>query len=71
MALAAGAATGVQFAPVNTPMLENAIRRAAGLYRQPAHWRRMQANGMATDVSWRGPAKLYAALYRGLAAERG
>jgi starch synthase len=70
MALAAGAGTGVQFAPVNTPMLESALRRAARLYREPQAWRRLQANGMATDVSWRAPAKRYAELYRGLVAER-
>ena len=57
MALAAGAGTGVQFAPVNTPMLENAIRRTASLRRDPAAWRRLQANGMASDVSWRQPAR--------------
>jgi starch synthase len=71
MAIAAGAGTGVQFAPVNTPMLENAIRRAARLYRQPGTWRQLQANGMATDVSWRQPARRYAELYAGLIAERG
>jgi len=70
MSLAAGAGTGVQFAPVSAPMLENAIRRTAALYRQPDVWRRLQANGMATDVSWRQPARLYAELYRGLIAER-
>ena len=70
MSLAAGAGTGVQFAPVSTPMLENAIRRTAALHRDPAAWRRVQANGMATDVSWRQPARLYAELYRGLIAER-
>ena len=32
MAVAAGAGTGVQFSPVNAPMLESAIRRAARLY---------------------------------------
>ncbi|MEI9963325.1 MAG: hypothetical protein WDM92_00015 [Caulobacteraceae bacterium] len=51
-------------------MLENAIRRTAVLYRDPTVWRRLQANGMATDVSWRSPAKLYAELYRGLVADR-
>jgi len=71
MSLAAGSGTGVQFAPVNAPMLENAIRRTASLYREPAVWRRLQANGMATDVSWRQPARFYAELYRGLIAERG
>ena len=70
MAIDSGVGTGVQFAPVNTPMLESAIRRAAGLYRDRPDWRRLQANGMATDVSWRRPARAYAELYRGLVAER-
>jgi starch synthase len=70
MALAAGAATGVQFAPVSVPMLEHAIRRAAALYRDKPMWRRLQANGMATDVSWAAPARLYAELFRSAIAER-
>jgi starch synthase len=67
MALASGAATGVQFAPVALPMLERAIRRTAALYRDKPAWRRMQANGMAADVSWNDPARLYAALFAELA----
>jgi starch synthase len=70
VSLAAGVATGVQFAPVEVPMLEYAIRRAAALYRNKPAWRRLQANGMATDVSWAGPARQYADLFRGLIAER-
>ena len=70
MALAAGVATGVQFAPVNTPMLESAIRRTVHLHRDPEAWRRFQLNGMATDVSWRRSAKVYADLYRELIAAR-
>ena len=70
MAMAAGAATGVQFAPVSVPMLEHAIRRAAALYRDKPAWRRLQANGMVADVSWAAPARLYAELFRGLVAER-
>jgi starch synthase len=67
MALASGVATGVQFAPVSAEMLEAAIRRAAALKRSPEIWQRLQRNGMATDVSWRDPARRYAALYRELA----
>lgn len=70
MALASGAATGVQFAPVETPMLENAIRRTLELYRAPEAWRRLQLNGMATDVSWTQSARRYAQLYAGLLTER-
>jgi starch synthase len=70
MALAAGVATGVQFAPVVGPMLENAIRRTAALFRDPPQWRSLQKNGMACDVSWRRSARCYADLYRDLIAER-
>jgi starch synthase len=70
MSLAAGAATGVQFAPVETPMLEAAIRRTVALHRHPDTWTRLQRNGMASDVSWRASAERYAKLYRGLIAER-
>ncbi len=69
-ALAAGSASGVQFAPATREMLEAAIQRTASLWRQPATWRRLQRNAMRTDVSWRRPAARYAALYRALLAER-
>ena len=64
------ASTGVQFAPVDRPSLEAAIRRTARLYRKPDQWRLLQAHGMAADVSWRLPARRYAELYRDLIAER-
>jgi starch synthase len=69
-ALAAGAATGVQFAPVSAEMLDVALRRTVALYREPTVWCQLQRNGMASDVSWRGPARQYAALYRGLVETR-
>jgi starch synthase len=68
MALAAGVATGVQFAPVSAEMLRGAIQRTLALYRQPQVWRRMQENAMAADVSWRLPAQQYAALFQDLIA---
>jgi len=70
MSLASGAATGVQFAPVETPMLESAVRRTLALYRDPETWRRLQLNGMACDVSWSQSARRYAELYAELIAER-
>ena len=66
MALNAGVATGVQFAPVTAEMLRAAIQRTAALYRQPRVWQQMQRNGMATDVSWHHPAQQYANLFRAL-----
>ncbi len=66
MALAAGVATGIQFAPGSAEMLANGIRRTASLFRTADAWRKMQQMGMATDVSWRRPANRYATLYREL-----
>jgi starch synthase len=68
VALAGGVATGVQFAPVTPEMMRVAIERTVALYREPKTWQKLQANGMAADVSWRDPARRYAALFRGLAA---
>ncbi len=70
MAVAAGAGSGVQFAPPTREMLTAAIGRAMALWRKPAVWRRLQRNAMKTDVSWRRPAARYAALYRSLLAAR-
>jgi starch synthase len=65
-ALGQGVATGLQFSPVTAEMLRVAIERTAALYREPAVWRRLQANGMSADVSWRDPARRYATLFRDL-----
>jgi starch synthase len=69
-ALAAGVATGFQFAPVAVHALEAALARAARIYRDKATWRALQERGMTTDVSWRRPARQYAELYRSLAERR-
>lgn len=68
MALDQQVATGIQFAPVDVNMLQAAVRRAASLFADKPVWSRMQRNGMKADVSWRNPARHYAALYRGLVA---
>jgi starch synthase len=67
-ALMAGVATGVQFAPPATVELSGAIGRANTLFQDQASVRRTRLNGMRADVSWRGPAKRYAGLYREIAA---
>jgi starch synthase len=66
MALAAGVATGLQFAPVTEIGLAAAIDRASALWRDRATWAGLQRNGMAADVGWTRPARHYAALYRDL-----
>ena len=67
VAVAAGVATGVMFAPVTLEALEAAIKRTARLWRQQATWRTLQANAMATEVGWERSAGRYAALFRDLA----
>jgi starch synthase len=66
-AMAAGVATGIQFAPSAAPELAFALERAFALFADAAALRRVRLNGMRADVSWRGPAKRYAALYRATA----
>jgi starch synthase len=68
-AIGAGVATGVQFSPPDAPALRHALERALGFYGDVATMRRLRLNGMRADVSWRGPAKRYAAIYRALAKE--
>ena len=67
-ATAAGVATGFQFYPPSLESLTYALDRALDIARDPAVLRRLRLNGMRSDVSWRGPAKRYAALYRDLAS---
>jgi starch synthase len=69
-ALSAGVATGLQFAPPATSELTDAIGRAKRLFQDQASVRRTRLNGMRAEVSWRAPAKYYAALYRAIAAVR-
>jgi starch synthase len=64
MALQAGVATGFQFSPPSAEALALALRQAERVFRDKETWRSLQVNGMKTDVSWRHPARRYAALYR-------
>ena len=66
-AIAAGAATGIQFSGVTYPALADAISRAVGLHAHPATWRALQRAGMKADFSWNNSGRLYADLYRELA----
>ena len=69
-ALAAGVATGIQFSPVTADALAAAIRRTVALWRNPLAWQAVQANAMHADVGWSRAAAQYAALYRGILAQR-
>jgi len=65
-ALAAKAATGIQFAPVSYDGLSDAISRAVRLYADPPTWQQIQRSGMGADFSWDQSGRDYAALYRRL-----
>jgi starch synthase len=62
-AMSAGVATGLQFYPPDIGALDHAIARAFELHADPETMRRLRLNGMRADVSWRTPARRYAALY--------
>ena len=64
--LAAGAATGVTFHPVDALALRQALDKLVALYRQPKLWAKLRANAMAHPVGWETSAAAYAALYQGL-----
>jgi starch synthase len=70
-ALAAGVATGIQFWPATPEALQAALHRLLALWRDRPAWEQVQRNGMAADVSWRGPASRYIALFKSLLADRG
>jgi starch synthase len=61
-----GKQTGFKFGPVTAENLVDVLQRARATFHDAAAWRRIQRNGMSTDVSWRNPASRYANLYRGL-----
>jgi starch synthase len=64
----ASGATGFKFGPPTAENLARALRRAhasfGASFDGKSPWRRMQRNGMSTDVSWRNRATAYADLYR-------
>lgn len=66
LATIGGGQTGFKFGPVTAENLAAALQRARATFHDVAAWRRIQRNGMSTDVSWRKPARRYADLYSGL-----
>jgi starch synthase len=64
IAIAIGAATGLQFGPVNLTAAIDAFERAKTLWQDKDAWQRLQLNGMAADLGWSRPARQYANLYR-------
>ena len=68
--LAGSATTGLKFSPVTVENLASDLRSANTLFHDKQAWRRLQHNGMSTDVSWRNRASRYAVLYREVVAAR-
>ena len=64
--ISAGVATGLQFSPVTTQALSDALKRLCGLFERPELWGRFQHNAMNQPVGWNASAAAYAALYREL-----
>jgi starch synthase len=70
-ALAAGVATGFQFAPPTRETLLRAIDRALALWGARDIWLRLQRNAMRSDVGWDRSARLYAMLFEDVIAAAG
>lgn len=66
-ALAAGCATGLQFAPTSATKLGDALDRAMALYGDRKTWQKIQRNGMKHPVGWDASAQRLADIYRTLA----
>jgi starch synthase len=66
--LAANAATGISFHPIDAIALSGALRQLTALYGDRAGWSRLVKRAMGAEVGWDRPAKAYADLYRSLTA---
>ncbi|WP_295078756.1 glycogen synthase GlgA [Tabrizicola sp.] len=67
-ALAAGAATGVTFHPVDALAFGRALTQLLELHHLPKLWSKLRANAMAQPVGWETSAVAYAGLYERLTA---
>ncbi len=68
-ALAAGCATGIQFAPRDAAALGQAIARACALHRRPKAWAGMMRRAMRHPVGWEASATAYREIYASLAGK--
>ncbi|WP_370400075.1 glycogen synthase GlgA [Sulfitobacter sp. JB4-11] len=66
-ALAAGCATGIQFAPTTAAKLGDAIDRAMAIYADTKAWQKIQRNAMKHPVGWDVSAQRMADIYHRLA----
>lgn len=58
-----GTGTGFRFGPYDSLPFKEAIARSLRYYADKPMWRRIMANGMASDFSWARSARRYADLY--------
>lgn len=65
-ALTAKCATGIQFAPIATDALQQAILRTCDLFDQPTVWSGMMRRAMRHPVGWDVSAQAYRDIYTGL-----
>lgn len=68
-ALAAGCATGFQFAPTTAGKLGDALDRAMALFGDEKTWQKLQRNAMKHPVGWDSSAQTLADIYRRLAGQ--
>ena len=66
-ALAAGCATGFQFAPTTAAKLGDALDRALALFADKKAWQKLQRNAMKHPVGWDVSAERMAGIYHRLA----
>ena len=59
----ASAATGYLLDKLSADGLVDAVKRAVVAYQDPAHWRRIQKNGMAKNFGWGPAARAYCVIY--------
>lgn len=64
---ATGAGNGFKFGAYSAQVLLETVKRAVAVYHHKQGWRRLIANAMAGDFSWKESAAEYFALYRKLA----
>ncbi len=65
-----GSGNGFTFAAYNAHDMLYVIRQAEATFHDKDLWHQVITNAMNTDVSWKGPAKEYLALYRKLTGKR-
>ncbi len=61
-----GSATGITFDAATPGALDDALRRAIALYREPKRWNSMMRQAMTRDFSWRAAALQYGELFESL-----